>query len=254
MNKTKGKIGQNFLIDKKVAERELEYASIEKNDVVLEIGPGNGIITKLLSEKAQKVIAIEIDEKLVSELKEFLPDNVLLISGDALKVDFEILPKFNKIVSNLPFQISSPITFKLLDLDFSLAVLIYQKEFAERMVANPGSKNYSRISVGVYYRSICEIMETVNRSLFSPQPKIDSCVVRLQPRTSPPFSVLDEKFFFNLTRELFNHRRKKIKNIINKVYKIESEDTPFQNRRVEEILPEQIGELSDFLFKLKSRQ
>jgi len=153
MNRTKGKIGQNFLIDKKVAERELEYASIEKNDVVLEIGPGKGIITKLLSEKAQKVIAIEIDEKLVSELKEFLPDNVLLISGDALKVDFDLLPKFNKIVSNLPFHISSPITFKLLDFDFSLAVLIYQKEFAERMVAKSGSKDYSRISVGVYYRS-----------------------------------------------------------------------------------------------------
>jgi len=253
MNRTKGKIGQNFLIDKKVAERELEYASIEKNDVVLEIGPGKGIITKLLSEKAQKVIAIEIDEKLVSELKEFLPDNVLLISGDALKVDFDLLPKFNKIVSNLPFHISSPITFKLLDFDFSLAVLIYQKEFAERMVAKSGSKDYSRISVGVYYRSICEIMETVHRSLFIPQPKIDSCIVRLQPRSSPPFFVLDEKFFFDLTRELFNHRRKKIKNTIKKVYKIELEDIPFQNRRVEEISPEQIGELSDFLFKLQNR-
>jgi len=253
MNRTKGKIGQNFLIDKKVAERELEYASIEKNDVVLEIGPGKGIITKLLSEKAQKVIAIEIDEKLVSELKEFLPDNVLLISGDALKVDFDLLPKFNKIVSNLPFHISSPITFKLLDFDFSLAVLIYQKEFAERMVAKSGSKDYSRISVGVYYRSICEIMETVHRSLFIPQPKIDSCVVRLQPRSSPPFSILDEKFFFDLTRELFNHRRKKIKNTIKKVYKIELEDIPFQNRRVEEISPEQIGELSDFLFKIQNK-
>jgi len=253
MNRTKGKIGQNFLIDKKVAERELEYASIEKNDVVLEIGPGKGIITKLLSEKAQKVIAIEIDEKLVSELKEFLPDNVLLISGDALKVDFDLLPKFNKIVSNLPFHISSPITFKLLDFDFSLAVLIYQKEFAERMVAKSGSKDYSRISVGVYYRSICEIMETVHRSLFIPQPKIDSCVVRLQPRSSPPFSILDEKFFFDLTRELFNHRRKKIKNTIKKVYKIELEDIPFQNRRVEEISPEQIGELSDFLFKIRNK-
>jgi len=253
MNRTKGKIGQNFLIDKKVAERELEYASIEKNDVVLEIGPGKGIITKLLSEKAQKVIAIEIDEKLVSELKEFLPDNVLLINGDALKIDFDLLPKFNKIVSNLPFHISSPITFKLLDFDFSLAVLIYQKEFAERMVAKSGSKDYSRISVGVYYRSTCEIMETVHRSLFIPQPKIDSCVIRLQPRSSPPFFVLDEKFFFNLTRELFNHRRKKIKNTIKKVYKIEYEDIPFQSRRVEEISPEQIGELSDFLFKFQNR-
>ena len=250
MNMTKGKIGQNFLIDKKVAERELEYASIKKDDVVLEIGPGKGIITKLLAEKAQKIIAIEIDKNLVRELKESLPDNVLLISGDALKTDFKTLPRFNKIVSNLPYHISSPITFKLLDCNFTLAVLIYQKEFAERMVARPGIKDYSRLSVGVYYKSLCEIMETIPKTCFYPQPKVDSCVVRLLPKVSPPFPVLDETFFFDLTRELFNHRRKKIKTTIREVYKVEIENIPYQNRRVEEISPEQIGELSDFLFEI----
>ena len=251
---TKRKIGQNFLIDRRVAKREVEYANIKKDDVVLEIGPGKGIITKLLAEKAQKVIAIEIDENLVRELKGSLPDNVLLISGDALKVDFKTLPKFNKIVSNLPYHISSPITFKLLDCDFTLAVLIYQKEFAERMVAKPGSKDYSRLSVGVYYRSICEIMETIPKTCFYPQPKVDSCVVRLFPRVSPPFSVLDETFFFDLTRELFNHRRKRIKTTIREVYGIEIENIPYQNMRVEKILPEQIGELSNFLFELNGRE
>jgi 16S rRNA (adenine1518-N6/adenine1519-N6)-dimethyltransferase len=247
---TKRKIGQNFLIDRRIAEREIGYADIKKDDVVLEIGPGKGIITKLLAEKAQKVIAIEIDENLVREFNGNLPDNVLLISGDALKVDFKTLPKFNKIVSNLPYHISSPITFKLLDCDFILAVLIYQKEFAERMVAKLGSKDYSRLSVGVYYKSLCKIVETIPKTCFYPQPKVDSCVVRLFPRTSPPFSVLDVTFFFDLTRELFNHRRKRIKTTIREVYSIENINMPYQNMRVEKILPEQIGELSNFLFEL----
>jgi len=252
---TKRKIGQNFLIDRRVAEREIDYADIKKDDVVLEIGPGRGIITKLLAEKAQKVIAIEIDENLVHELKESLADNILLINDDALKVDFKTLPKFNKIVSNLPYHISSPITFKLLDCNFTLAVLIYQKEFAERMVAKPGSKDYSRLSVGVYYKSLCNIMETIPKTCFYPQPKVDSCIVRLYPRTSPPFSVLDETFFFHLTRELFNHRRKRIKTTIHKVCSImENENIPYQNMRVGKISPEQIGELSNFLFELKGRK
>lgn len=252
----KKKTGQNFLIDKKVAEREIEYAAINKDDVVLEVGPGNGIITTLLAEKAQKVIAIEIDAQLVSKLRELLPDNVSLIHGDALKVDFETLPKFNKIVSNLPFQISSPFTFKLLGYDFSLAVLIYQKEFAYRMVALPGSKHYSRLSVGVYYKAHCEIIETVPKRCFHPQPIVNSCIVQLIPRKSPPFSVSDETFFFDLTKELFNHRRKKIKNTLERSYfdiPLEDVDIPYLDERVEKLTCEQIGELSNFLFKLKNK-
>jgi len=250
----KKKIGQNFLIDKKVAEREIQYAGINKNDVVLEIGPGTGILTTLLAEKAQKVIAIEIDNRLVSKLREFLPDNVILIHGDALKIDFDTLPRFNKIVSNLPFQISSPITFKFLSCDFSLAVLIYQKEFADSMVARSGSKNYSRLSVGIYYKACCELVEAISKTCFYPQPKVDSCVVRLSPRESPPFSVLDETFFFDLTRELFNHRRKKIKNTLNKLYDgMQFENVPYLESRVEELTPEQIGELSNVLFKLQRK-
>ena len=250
----KRKVGQNFLIDRRVAEREIGYADIKKDDVILEIGPGKGIITKLLTEKAQKVIAIEIDKNLAHEIKGSLPDNVLLINDDVLKVDFKTLPKFNKIVSNLPYHISSPITFKILDCDFNLAILIYQKEFAERMVAKPGSKDYSRLSIGVYYKSICNIVETIPKKCFYPQPKVDSCVVKLFPRASSPFSVLDEGFFFDLTRELFNHRRKKIKTTIREVYSIENKNIPYQNMRVEKMLPEQIGELSNFLFELNEQK
>jgi 16S rRNA (adenine1518-N6/adenine1519-N6)-dimethyltransferase len=245
----KKKFGQNFLIDKNIAKRELEYAEIKKNDVVLEIGPGNGILTKLLAEKAKQVIAIEIDDQLVSNLRKILPDNVLLIHEDALKVNYQELPSFNKIVSNLPFQISSPITFKLLELDFNLALLIYQKEFANRMVANPGNKHYSRLSVGVYYKAKCEIIENISKSCFHPKPLVDASVVKLIPLKSPPFPVLNERFFFDITRELFNHRRKIIKNTLEGIFdNINLRNVPYVNSRVETLSPEKISELCNILY------
>ena len=249
----KQKLGQNFLIDKNVAKKEIEYADITKDDIVLEIGPGKGILTTLLAKKAKKVIAIELDKNLVNNLKISLPNNVELIFGDAIKIDFNTLPKFNKIVSNLPFQISSPVTFKLLDYDFNLAILIYQKEFAERMIAQPGTKEYSRLSVGVYYKAMCEVIGTIPKTCFKPQPKVDSCIIKITPRTVPPFSVLDEKFFFELTKKLFNHRRKKIKNILFEKNENKIENIPYLENRIEDLSPEKIGELSNILFQLKSK-
>jgi 16S rRNA (adenine1518-N6/adenine1519-N6)-dimethyltransferase len=244
----KKKLGQHFLIDKNIAELEVKYASIKNNDVVLEIGPGEGILTKLLANKAKKVIAIEIDQELIKKLKPELPENVKLIHGDALKIDFNQIPLFNKIVANLPFQISSPITFKFLKHRFSKAVLIYQKDFAKRMTSPPKSSNYSRLSVGVYYKAHCKILKDVPKNCFFPQPKIDTCIVELIPRKKPPFHVTDERFFFDLTKKLFSHRRKKIKNTLREKYEIEIDDFPFLDKRVEELSPEQIGELSNLIF------
>ncbi len=249
----KKNLGQNFLIDKDVAEREVNYADISKDDVVLEIGPGKGVITKLLANHAKKVIAIELDKNFIYFLEKSMPKNVELINGDAVKVDFERLPKFNKIVSNLPFQISSSITFKILNYDFDLAVLIYQKEFANRLIAVPGSKDYSRLSVGVYYKAKCRILENVSKTCFKPQPKVDSSIIMLRPRKNPPFSVIGEKLFFDLIKNLFNHRRKKIKNIIGEFYKIDLDTIPYLENRVEELLPEQIGNLSNALFNKISK-
>jgi 16S rRNA (adenine1518-N6/adenine1519-N6)-dimethyltransferase len=245
----KKNLGQNFLINENVANREVSYANIGKEDTVLEIGPGNGILTRLLADKAKEVIAIEIDGRIVRNLKNDLPTNVNLIHNDALKVDFNNLPKFNKIVSNLPFQISSPITFKFLEYNFSLAVLIYQKEFANRMVASFGDKAYSRLSVGVYYKANCEIVEFVPKTCFKPQPKVDSCIIKLTKRKSPPFYVFNEPFFFNLTKNLFSHRRKKIKNILKESYQLKETNFPFLDNRVEELTPEQIGKLSNIIYK-----
>ncbi len=246
----KQRFGQHFLIDLSVANREVGYAMLTNDDVVLEIGPGQGVITRLLAQKAKQVIAIEIDQRLVDKLKTTLPENVTLISGDALSVDFQTLPRFTKIVSNLPFEISSPITFKFLESSFSRAILIYQKDFAERLVAIPGKKEYSRLTVGVFYKAQCRILEDVSRSCFSPAPKVDSSIVELIPRKKPLFNVEDELFFFELTKQLFNHRRKKIRYTIKALYG-DLEQLPYLDQRIETLTPKQIGELSNVLWHLK---
>ena len=247
----KPKFGQNFLIDKNIANREVEYGEIKKNDIVLEIGPGKGILTELLAEKAKKVIAIEIDKNLFNRLDKKLPKNVELINADVLNIDFNNLPKFNKIVANLPFEISSPITFKLLDYSFEQAILIYQKEFAERMIALPGSKNYSRLTVNLYYKAFCEILEIVPKTSFFPQPKIDSCIVSIIPLKQPLFEIKNEKYFKDLVKKIFSYRRKKIKTILKN--KKNLDNIPYLDQRIEELSPEQIAELSNILYERKYR-
>jgi 16S rRNA (adenine1518-N6/adenine1519-N6)-dimethyltransferase len=241
------KLGQHFLIDDAVAQREVGYAGLTPQDVVLEIGPGKGIITQLLAKRAKQVVAVELDARLVQQLKADLPKNVMLIHGDAVEVDFSKLPRFTKIVSNLPFQISSPITFKLLEYPFERAILIYQKDFADRLVAVPGTKEYSRLTIGVYYKAYCRVLEQVPRSCFSPPPQVDSSIVELMPREKPPFHVANKRFFFELAKQLFNHRRKKIRHTISSLYG-DHEELPYLDQRVETLTPEQLGELSNLLW------
>ncbi len=244
----KQRFGQHFLIDSSVAKREVAYAKLTKNDVILEIGPGKGIITFLLAQQAKQVIAIEIDKYLVKQLRTVLPENVTLICNDALSVDFKTLPRYTKIVSNLPFEISSPIMFKFLQSNFSIAILIFQKDFAERLVACPGTKDYSRLTVGVSYKADCRILEDISRSCFSPAPSIDASIVEIIPYKRPKFTVENEQFFFNLTKQLFTHRRKKIRYTIKSAYG-EIEQLPHLDQRVEDLTPEQIGELSNELYR-----
>ena len=138
------KLGQNFLIDEKIAEDQINHANITKNDTVLEIGPGLGVLTSKLAKLAKSVIAIEYDKRLYSYLKTMVPENVELINGDALALNF---PSFNKFVSNIPYQISSPLLFKLIDYHFDIAIIMLQAEFAQRLCAKPNTKAYSRLTV-----------------------------------------------------------------------------------------------------------
>jgi len=207
-------VGQNYLIDKNKRDQIIDFANITKKDVILEIGSGIGTLTIELARKAQKVIAIEQDKKiceiLSKRLEEKKIDNVELINDDALNVDF---PEFNKIVSNLPYQISSPITFKFLNYDFDLAVLMYQKEFAQRMNGKVGTKNYSRLSCMLYFKCNVEKLTDVSCESFIPKPKIDSTVVCLTPKENK-ISDDDFKVYSKFTKALFQHRNKKIKNAL----------------------------------------
>jgi len=244
--------GQHFLIDHNIIEKELSIASLTKNDIVLEIGPGKGAITQELARKVKQVIAIEIDQHLYHNLLNDIPENVTLICDDVMKVDFSLLPSFTKVVANLPYQISSPITFKLLDYSFEKAVLIYQKEFAERMIASPNTGQYGRLSVNIFYKATCELIQTISKHCFSPKPKVDSAMIKLIPRDEPAFSVQNEPFFFEITKELFSYRRKKIKNIIHQKYNIDKNLICFGEKRVEMLSAEEIGLLSDEIFSYLS--
>lgn len=245
---SKTKLGQHFLIDKSIAKRQIQYAQPVIEDTILEVGPGNGVLTELLAEKAGKVIAVEKDKSLYLKLMDSLPANVLLIHQDILCFDVSRSVSFDKVVSNLPYEISSPFTFWLLSRPFSKAILMYQKEFAERMVATTGSSAYSRLSVALYFLAHCRILEKVSKQCFQPRPTVDSCIVELIPRNKPAFNVTDVDFFFDVVRTLFNHRRKQIKTTVKKKYHVSIDDLSFSQMRVEVLSPEKIGSISDIIY------
>ena len=240
-------LGQNYLIDKNKRNQIIGFGDVDKNDVVLEIGTGIGTLTIELAKKAKKVIAIEQDENickiLTKRLKDEKIDNVELINDDALKVDF---PKFNKIISNLPYQISSPITFKFLNYDFDLAILMYQKEFADRMNGEVGSKNYSRLSAMLYFKCNVETLTNVSSESFIPKPKIDSTVVKLTPKENK-IEDIDFETYSNFTKALFQHRNKKIRNaLIDSRHIISNIDKKVLKQRLNSI---EDDELNDYLSK-----
>ncbi len=220
----KTKLSQNFLISSSVAESLCSAAQVSKNDVVLEIGPGRGIITAELSARAGKVIAVEADKALAEDLGSKVPSNVEIISGDFLLAQ---LPYFNKIVSNLPFKISSPALFRLFSLEWERAVLILQKEFALRLVAKTGDRDYSRLSVASSFYCKAKILKTLPPTFFKPRPKVSAAVVLLE-KIDPPFEAPEG--FWEFVNKIFQHR-KKILHAALKSAKLPTE-TDFGSRRV----------------------
>jgi len=253
----KKRLGQHFTVNSDMLQRLVSHASITKDDIVLEVGAGLGFLTQLLSSKCKKVISVEVDPKIVSFLRKQLHSlqNVDLIEGDILKVS---LPPFNKVVSTPPYSISSPLLFRLLERKFDCAVLILQKEFAERLAASVGSKDYGRLTVTIYYRADVELLDYVPRTMFYPPPDVDSMMVRLKPRGSP-FQVDDEEMFFELVRTLFTQRNKKVRNaLIPFLRKREitgkeavelADSTIYSAKRVRELAPEDFGILTNELLQ-----
>jgi 16S rRNA (adenine1518-N6/adenine1519-N6)-dimethyltransferase len=198
---------QIFLRDPNVLRAIIERAAITKTDIVIEIGSGDGRLTKEIASRAKKVYAIERDLNLLDTSKMNLAefDNVEFVHGDALEVDFP--ESANKIVSNLPYAISSPITTKIVYFlnahRGSVAILMYQKEFAERMLAIPGIRDYSMLTVFSQYTSDIKKLMNVNKKCFRPTPSVDSVVLEVKPK-----NIEINKGFLSFCRVIFQHKKK----------------------------------------------
>jgi len=250
------KIGQNFVVDTSLLHRMVSYASISREDTVLEVGAGLGFLTEILAERSKHVIAVDVDSRLVKLLKERLHNlgNISILRGDILKL---IVPPFNKVVSTPPYPISSPLLLWLLEKKFDCAILTFQKEFAERLVASPGSKDYGRLTIATYHRTNVELLDYVFREMFWPPPDVDSIIVRIRLREPPPFKVKDEDIFFKIVRALFSQRNRKVRNAIMpflnelKICRGDAMELakliPFHNSRTRELTPEEIGLIADVL-------
>ena len=221
-------LGQNFLISEQVVNEIVESSKIDKEDLVIEIGPGLGTLTKYLLEKAGKVIGIELDKKMVEILQDRfkLYNNFELYQQDVLKIDLKHLIKKEKentnikkvkIVANLPYYITTPIIMKLLEekLDLESITVMIQKEVADRLIAIPGEKETGAITYAVYYYAIAEAILEVPKESFIPEPEVTSKVIKLNIRKEPPIEVQDIELMFKIIKSAFMQRRKTLINALN---------------------------------------
>ncbi|MGI5840076.1 MAG: 16S rRNA (adenine(1518)-N(6)/adenine(1519)-N(6))-dimethyltransferase RsmA [bacterium] len=218
--------GQNFLTDENILNKIVAAVGLTRDDLVLEVGPGIGTVTQALAGQAGLVVAVEIDRNMIAVLRDTLSgyDNVTVVEGDILAVDLPGLlaeadseGKYRrKLVGNLPYYITTPILFRVLEdnCGFKTLVVMVQKEVAERIVARPGGKIYGALSIAVQYRTEAEIIAEIPRTVFHPPPQVSSAVLRLTRREEPPVSVTDEKLFFSVVKAAFQHRRKTMLNAL----------------------------------------
>lgn len=219
----KKSLGQNFLVDVNILEKIIRHADIDQYAGVIEVGPGIGALTEQLAVHAEKVVAYEIDQRLLPILEDTLHayPHIEIIHQDILEANVKdvINTRFHvdqvvHIVANLPYYITTPILMKLLHekLPVSSITVMIQKEVANRMAAEPGSKDYGSLSIAVQYYTFADVVMHVPKTVFMPQPNVDSGVLKLTLRENPPVHVLDEEQFFNIVRVCFRQRRKTLRN------------------------------------------
>ena len=216
------KLGQNFIVNPSICPRIAELGGAGPDTGVLEIGPGLGVLTWELAARARKVVAVELDERLLPVLGETLAgfDNVKVIQADVLKIDLDALlrqefPNMEVVIcANLPYYITSPIVMRLLEtrLPVKAITVMVQKEAAARICAAPGSRNAGALSAAVSYYAVPQILFPVSRGSFMPAPEVDSAVIRLDIRPQPAVSPVDEALFFKVIRAGFSQRRKTLSN------------------------------------------
>ena len=262
-------LGQNFLINDDVIQNIIEASNIEEKDLVIEIGPGLGTLTSKLLEKAGKVIAIELDEKMITILKDRfkLYNNFILLNEDVLKVDLNMLIRKNignlekvKVVANLPYYITTPIIMKLLEDKLSIhsITVMVQKEVADRITAIPGDKLSGAITYSVNYYAEAKKVVFVDKSSFIPAPEVDSEVIKLDIREKPVVEVDNESMFFKIIKASFMQRRKTLVNgLVNsgiitdkvKIKEIFDNIGLDINTRGEKLTIEQFAKLSNLIYR-----
>ena len=219
----KKSLGQNFLIDPNILRNIVSHANLTEESGAIEVGPGIGALTEHLARAAKKVVSFEIDQRLLPVLEDTLSpyDNVTIVHSDILKADVEKVIKEEMtgiedimVVANLPYYVTTPILLKLLNdrLPIRGFVVMMQKEVADRITAKPGTKEYGSLSIAIQYYVTAEVAMVVPKTVFMPQPNVDSAVIRLIKHDEPPVKVINEDFLFEVTRASFAQRRKTILN------------------------------------------
>jgi len=219
--------GQHFLVDPAVLQKVVDYAVLEQGETILEVGAGTGNLTTVLQQYASKVIAIEKDPALANLLRRKFhgKSNVEIVEGDVLRIS---LPAFDKVVSSPPYYISSKLIFLLLRRDFDSMTMTFQKEFASRLVAEPGSANYGRLTVAVQHKADVELLDFIPRRAFRPVPRVDSYIVRIVPRHET--THVDEGFLDRMVRHLFSQRKRILKGVLKRAM------DPSANRSLESLV------------------
>ncbi len=276
----KKQLGQNFLVNPEALEIILQAGELTDTDTVIEIGAGLGCLTEVLARRAKRVIAVEVDELLYTALAaQFSTDShIQLLNADILKLEFDLLlsdgtetmpnpfkadgtetvPTTFKVIANLPYSITTPILWKLLDHHKQIhsCVLMMQREVAERIVAEPGGKDYGALTIGVAYRTDATLIATLSPENFYPAPKVDSALLKLTMRENPKVTVENEEFFFKVVRTAFRTRRKMLKNTLvrSKLASAKVLMTAFEElgiapeRRAETLDITEFAALANFLF------
>jgi len=215
----KKNLGQNFLTDIRIQQKIVQACDLKFDDVVVEIGPGQGVLTRLIAPQVKRLICVETDQDLIGPLQSSLPSSVEIVHADFLKWDifsYHSRESGNpiKIIGNIPYYISTPIIEKLIQdrTKFSAAFLTVQLEFGQRLTAKSGGKDYGSLSCFVQYYADIKMLFKIKNTCFKPVPKVDSCFLRLVMRPQPEKLASDEEFLFKLTQTAFQQRRKTIVN------------------------------------------
>ena len=244
-------LGQNFMVEPSLYPKMCTYATLNAGDVVLDAGAGFGWLTRFLAGKCKKVVAVEKDPHVAMVLREHVRDlgNVSVLEGDVLK---EALPQFNKVIAIPPYYLSSHLVLWLIEKKVDCAVMIFQKEFVDRLVAPVGNEEYGWLTVVAGQGAEIQVLDEVPKDMFYPQPEVDSVIASIKPWSTKPFQVKDSVFFVQMTKWLFTQRNKKLGKAIapflKSSFKLNKQDAeklalslPFRDRRARELSPKDFG-------------